>query len=62
VLTSDKIRTLSKDFLYPMVNGSGAYIVDGSALTSDAELLAPGLIDIQASNGVIHVIDEVLLP
>jgi uncharacterized surface protein with fasciclin (FAS1) repeats len=62
VLESDKIRTLSKDFLYPMINGSGAFIVDGSSITSDAQLLAPSLIDISASNGVIHVIDEVLLP
>lgn len=62
VLTSDKIRTLSKDFLYPVVGASGAFIRDGSALTGDAQLLAPALIDIQASNGVIHVIDEVLLP
>lgn len=62
VLTSDRIRTLSKDFVYPMVNGSGAFIEDGSGLTPDAQLQAPALIDIEASNGVIHVIDEVLLP
>jgi uncharacterized surface protein with fasciclin (FAS1) repeats len=62
VLTSDKVRTLSKNFLYPVVGESGAFIRDGSAITDDAQLLAPALIDIQASNGVIHVIDEVLLP
>ena len=36
-------------------------ITDGSAATSDAGIVSP-LFNISASNGVIHVIDEVLLP
>jgi uncharacterized surface protein with fasciclin (FAS1) repeats len=62
VLESDRIRTLSKGFVYPMINSSGAFIVDNNSMTSDAQLLAPDLIDVEASNGVIHVISEVLLP
>jgi uncharacterized surface protein with fasciclin (FAS1) repeats len=34
-------------------------LMDGSSLTSDANILTP---DINASNGVIHVIDAVLVP
>jgi transforming growth factor-beta-induced protein len=52
VLASSRIRTLSKGFLIPSVR-------DGSAWINGARILAT---DIQASNGVIHVIDAVLLP
>jgi transforming growth factor-beta-induced protein len=52
VLASSRIRTLSKGFLIPSVH-------DGSAWINGARILAT---DIQASNGVIHVIDAVLLP
>jgi transforming growth factor-beta-induced protein len=61
VLGSERIRTLNGAFLFPVVNANGAFIVDGNDATEDAQLLAPDLIDIEASNGVIHVIDEVLL-
>ncbi len=62
VLAADRIRTFSGAFLMPLVNDDGAFIVDGSEATENAQLLAPDLIDIEATNGVIHVIDEVLLP
>jgi uncharacterized surface protein with fasciclin (FAS1) repeats len=52
VLDSTRIRTLNKDFVYPSVRGGSAYI-------SGAQIL---LADVDASNGVIHVIDSVLLP
>ena len=52
VVTSTKIRTLDRDFLIPSVQGGSAY-VDG------ARIILP---DVDASNGVIHVIDRVLVP
>lgn len=54
VVTSSRIRTMAKDFVY----------VDGTTIAgnnSSAGLIL-SLIDIEASNGVIHVIDFVLLP
>jgi transforming growth factor-beta-induced protein len=59
VLDSEQIRTMQRGFLYPLLNDMGAYIVDNSDITPDAKL---GPIDIMASNGIIHVIDGVLLP
>jgi transforming growth factor-beta-induced protein len=52
VVSSDRIRTVSKGFLFPSVHGGGAYV-------NDARIVAA---DIDVSNGVIHVIDAVLLP
>ena len=52
VVSSTQIRTLNRDFLSPSVQGGSAY-VDGAQI-----LLA----DVDASNGVIHVIDSVLVP
>ena len=52
VVASTRIRTVSKGFLKPSVHDGGAYV-------NDARILA---VDIDASNGVIHVIDSVLLP
>ena len=52
VVSSTRIRTLSKGFLSPSVHDGGAYV-------NDARIVAA---DIDASNGVIHVIDTVLLP
>ena len=52
VLDSTRIRTLSKGFVVPSVH-------DGSAWINGARIVLP---DVRASNGVIHVIDSVLLP
>ena len=52
VLESARIRTLNRDFISPSVAG-GEPFVDG------AQIVLP---DVNASNGVIHVIDAVLLP
>ena len=52
VLASDEIKTLNGGYLEPSVKGGAAYV-------NDARIIAA---DIQASNGVIHVIDTVLLP
>ena len=52
VLDSTRIRTLNRDFVRPSVDG-GAVFVD------DAQILVA---DVDASNGVIHVIDRVLVP
>jgi uncharacterized surface protein with fasciclin (FAS1) repeats len=54
VVSAEKIRTMNKSFVY----------VDGTTLVgnnSSANLVLD-LIDIDAKNGVIHVIDFVLLP
>lgn len=54
------------DGLVPMLNGtdvtiSGLTILDGGGNTPPANLV-PSLLDVHATNGVIHVIDKVLLP
>jgi len=52
VLSSTRIRTIGKGFLRPSVH-------DGSAWIDGARIVTP---DVDVSNGVIHVIDKVLLP
>jgi uncharacterized surface protein with fasciclin (FAS1) repeats len=52
VVTATRIRTLNRDFLSPSVQGGSAYL-DGAKVV---------LADVDASNGVIHVIDKVLIP
>jgi uncharacterized surface protein with fasciclin (FAS1) repeats len=52
VLSSDRIRMLNKQFASISVTGDGAFI-DGAKIVAT---------DIEARNGVIHVIDAVLLP
>ena len=52
VVSSSRIRTVSKGFLWPSVTGGNAYV-------NGAQVIAT---DINVSNGVIHVIDRVLLP
>jgi uncharacterized surface protein with fasciclin (FAS1) repeats len=55
VLDSSRIRTLNGAF----VRQSGAQLIDRNAATPNAGFVAT---DIQASNGIIHVIDQVLVP
>jgi transforming growth factor-beta-induced protein len=52
VLSADRIRTLQRGFLNPSSIGGTAYVNGATILAAD----------IDASNGVIHVIDAVLLP
>ena len=52
VLASDAIKTLNGGYLTPSVQGGAAYV-------NDAKIIAA---DIRTSNGIIHVIDTVLLP
>jgi uncharacterized surface protein with fasciclin (FAS1) repeats len=52
VLRATRIRTLNRDFLKPSVAG-GAAVIDGARIV---------IADVDASNGVIHVIDHVLVP
>jgi len=53
VLDSSRIRTLNGGFLYQ----SGGVLTDANGRTSN--IIA---VDIKASNGIIHVIDRVVLP
>ena len=53
VLASDRIRTMNGEFLFQ----SGGVLTDANGRTSN--IIA---VDIKASNGVIHVIDSVVLP
>jgi len=63
VLESDEINMKASGKVFPFLDAPNAYLRDGSDITPDARLLAQeNLIDVIASNGVIHVIDEVLLP
>lgn len=55
ILSSDNVRMINKQFTFPSISDDLAFI-------NDAMLLAPDLIDLEASNGVVHVIDAVLLP
>jgi uncharacterized surface protein with fasciclin (FAS1) repeats len=64
VLDSDRIRTISKGFVFPYANESGAFLMDSDSVlgagSPDAQIVAPDAAF--ARNGVIHVIDWVLLP
>ena len=53
VLASDRIRTLQRGFLFQ----SGGVLIDANGRTANFVDT-----DIKASNGVIHVIDRVVLP
>jgi uncharacterized surface protein with fasciclin (FAS1) repeats len=52
VVTSSQIRTLERGFLEVSLMGEDAYVNDSKIIATD----------IKATNGVIHVIDAVLLP
>jgi uncharacterized surface protein with fasciclin (FAS1) repeats len=56
VVASDRIRMASKQFTFVTVNDDGVFI-------NEAEILIDnGLFDLEVDNGVVHVIDNVLLP
>ncbi len=57
VVSASRIRMLNKGFTFVMVNEMGAFL-DGKS--SDPSKII--VTDVPASNGVIHVIDNVLLP
>jgi uncharacterized surface protein with fasciclin (FAS1) repeats len=59
VLEGSNVRMMNKSFTYPFLDGNSAYLRDNSDLTADAEIIVT---DVTASNGVIHVINQVLLP
>ena len=59
VLGSERIRMLNRSFVYP--NATAESIEDNTGEEA-ALLVAEQLIDVPADNGVIHVIDKVLLP
>jgi len=52
VVDSTRIRTLAKSFLAVSLRTDGAYVNDSRIVATD----------IQTTNGVIHVIDSVLIP
>jgi uncharacterized surface protein with fasciclin (FAS1) repeats len=55
VLGARFLRMANGQFARVSVNDSGAFI-------NQSQLLAPDLIDIEADNGVIHVINAVMIP
>ena len=57
VLGASELVTAQGGSLFPELRGEDAFVIDMSPQTDDAQLQ---IIDVEASNGVIHVIDEVL--
>ena len=53
VVTAERVRTLNKSFTYP----DGATLTDNRGRTANILMT-----DVSADNGVIHVIDKVVLP
>jgi uncharacterized surface protein with fasciclin (FAS1) repeats len=52
VLAASRIRTIGGGFITPSIQGGTAYVDDAAIVAAD----------IDVANGVIHVIDSVLLP
>lgn len=59
VVGSDRIRMLNKQFVFVEVTPAGAFLVDNDADSPNAQIVT---VDVEADNGVIHVIDNVILP
>ena len=63
VLGSDQLRTLERGFIGIEVgapdNGRGVFLVDDDPDAENPEITA---VDVEASNGIVHVIDAVLRP
>ena len=60
VLESEQIRTLSRSFVYPdLSNPDEPAIMDN---VGESATLILDLVNVDTDNGVIHVIDKVLLP
>jgi len=57
VLGSEEIRSLNGGFFFPGLDDDGAFLVDGTGERSNIVGT-----DIEASNGIIHVLDRVILP
>ncbi len=58
LVTPETLEGDTLTIVIPGTNGAVANLTDGSG-TSDTEIIA---VDVQASNGVIHVINKVLIP
>lgn len=62
VLGSTRVRTVSKGFVFPFLEGGLPFLADTDSLglgLDDAQIVTPNIF---AANGVIHVIDNVLIP
>lgn len=57
VLDSDRIRSLNGESFFPGLDADGPFLIDGQGGRSNIILT-----DVVASNGIIHVIDAVILP
>lgn len=56
-----ELSTAQGSVIRPITAAGGLFIQDLSDRTEDAMLLAPDLVDLELDNGVVHVIDAVLL-
>jgi uncharacterized surface protein with fasciclin (FAS1) repeats len=61
VVNKNNVKAIDTLLGAPIYSTPGLMVVDASAATSNANIV-PGLFDISASNGVAHVIDNVLVP
>lgn len=59
LLPAKSIEMLNSDYTYSSFMSNSVYIIDNSDLTANAKVTTA---NINASNGVIHIINQVLLP